>query len=277
MTARLIPTLQFSIYMNQYFTRLAVVGGLTLAVLSCKKDETQAMLANNATPQLTASATTATITRNNTSPAVTYSWTAADFNYQAAVTYTLQFAKAGTNFAKTTDYNVGNALSKSFNVTELNDVYNALDCTLTSVPTALDVRVKSSVGDVVSPQLSSAKAMTATPYLAVSLPTDQWGLVGPAGDGWPGATNTDRLMPYDCTQRAFVLRMPLNAGAFKFRRNLDWGTNLGGVTGDFTKGIPLTKNGSDLVITTPGTYTVKLEVNRDAAGLPVDGKVTITP
>ncbi|GAB3845552.1 hypothetical protein GCM10028822_04150 [Hymenobacter terrigena] len=263
--------------MKNWFLSFATGAAILLAVGSCKKDESQAVLGANAAPQLTASATTATINRNDTSPAVTYSWKPADFNYPAAITYTLQFAKAGTNFATTVDYNVGNALTKSFNQTELNDVYNSLDCTLTPVPTALDVRVKSSVGDAAAAQMSASKTITATPYLAVTLPNDQWGLVGPAGDGWPGATATDRMMPYDCKVRAFVQRMALNAGAFKFRRNQDWSINLGGVTGDYTKGVALTKNGADLVITTPGTYTVKLEVNRDAAGMPVDGKVTITP
>lgn len=263
--------------MKNWFLNFATGTAVLLAIGSCKKDESQATLGANAAPQLTASATTATITRNDTSPAVTYNWKAADFNYQAAVTYTLQFAKAGTNFATTVDYNVGTALTKSFNQTELNDVYNSLDCTLTPVPTALDVRVKSSVGDAATAQMSAPKSITATPYLAVSLPNDQWGLVGPAGDGWPGATPTDRLMPYDCKVRAFVLRMPLGVGAFKFRRNQDWGINLGGVTGDYAKGVPLTKNGPDMVITSPGTYTVKLEVVRDAAGIPLEGKVTITP
>ena len=266
--------------MKNWFLNFATGAAVLLAVGSCKKDESQAVLGSNAAPQLTASATTATITQNSTSPAVTYSWKAADFNYPAAVTYTLQFATAGTNFASTADYNVGNSLSKSFNQKELNDVYNQLNCTLTSVPTPLDVRVKASVGDAAAAQMSSPKMITATPYLAVSLPNDQWGLVGPAGDGWPGAPNppiTDRMMPYDCKLRAFVLRTTLNAGPMKFRRNQDWSINLGGTTGDYTKGVALTKNGSDLVISTPGTYTVKLEVNRDAAGMPVDGKVTITP
>ena len=275
--------------MNKYFTRLAVVSGLMASVISCKKDEVQTSLAYNATPQLSTSATTATVRRGVTATGVTYTWAAADFNYPAAITYTLQFAKAGTNFASPVEYNVGSALTKSFNTTELNDVYNAVDCTLSepvisnpaastdTPPTVLDVRVKATVGDAASAQLSTPKTISAVPYPVVTPVSDQWGLVGPAGDGWPGTTATDRMMPYDCTVRAFVLRTTLNAGPFKFRRNQDWAINLGGVTGDFSKGIALTKNGSDLVITTPGTYTVKLEINRDAAGNPVDGKVTLTP
>ena len=267
--------------MKNSFLAFATGAAFLLAVGSCKKDETQAMLATNAVPQLTASATTATIVRNSTAPAVTYTWSAADFNYPAAVTYTLQFAKAGTNFATPVDYAVGTSLSKSFNVTELNDVYNAVDCTLsqptaTTPPTVLDVRVKATVGDAAPAQLAAVKTISAVPYPAVTPPTDQWGLVGPAGDGWPGATATDRMLTYDCTVRAFVLTTRLNAGPFKFRRNQDWAINLGGASSDFSKPIPLTLNGGDMNITTAGTYKIKLEVNRNAAGTPTDGKLTLT-
>ncbi|MBH8557351.1 SusE domain-containing protein [Hymenobacter negativus] len=264
--------------MKNWFLNFATGAAVLLAVGSCKKDESQAVLGANAAPQLTASATTATINRNDTSPAVTYSWKAADFNYPAAVTYTLQFAKAGTNFANTADYNVGNALSKSFNQTELNDVYNSLDCTLTSVPTALDVRVKSSVGDAAAAQMSGVKSITATPYLAVTLPTETWGLVGPAADGWPGATATDRMLTYDCKVRAFTITTNLQPGPFLFRMDKAWATKLGGPAGDFTKGVALSTSGADLNwVKAAGTYTIKLEVNHNASGGVVDGKVTITP
>lgn len=264
--------------MKNWFLNFATGAAVLLVIGSCKKDESQAMLGANAAPQLTASATTATINRNDTSPAVTYTWQAADFNYQAAITYTLQFAKAGTNFANTVDFNVGSALTKSFNQTELNGVYNSLDCTLTSVPTALDVRVKSSVGDAAAAQMSTSKGITATPYLAVTLPTEQWGLVGPAADGWPGAVNTDRVLSYDCKARAFTLTTNLQPGPFLFRMDKAWATKLGGAAGDFTKGIALTTSGADLVwVKTAGTYTIKLEVNHNATGGVVDGKVTITP
>ena len=275
--------------MKNLFLKLAVVAITLGAVESCKKDETQVVLSNNATPQLTASATTATITRNNASPAVAYTWAAADFNYQAAVTYTLQFAKAGNNFAKTADYNMGNALSKSFSVTELNDVYNNVDCNLPDPdakpapmppvpPIALEVRVKATVGDAVAPVLSGTRTITATPYPAVVIPTEKWGLVGPAGDGWPGATNTDRLLTYDCTIGAYTITTDLKPGAFLFRQDLQWNTKLGGPAGDFTKGIALSTSGSDLVwVKAAGTYKIVLKVNKSSAGGVSDGKLTITP
>ncbi|GAA4355407.1 hypothetical protein GCM10023185_18210 [Hymenobacter saemangeumensis] len=266
--------------MYNKFAKLAVLGSLLFAFAACEKDETKATLNVVAKPALTASATTATIAQSTPNvPAVTYSWTAADFNFPAAVTYTLQFAKANTNFASTEDINVGSALSKSFTNKELNDLYNTIDCNLpsTPAPVRLDVRVKASLGGKVEPAYSEVKSMVASPYQAVTIPTQQWGLVGPAGNGWPGATPNDIMLTYDCTVRAYVLRnAQLNAGEFKFRQDQSWSTNLGGPAGDFRQGVPLTLNGPNLVAAA-GRYTVKLVVNRDAAGAVTGGVVTLTP
>ena len=268
--------------MKTWITRTAAgllaVAAFTLS--SCEKDGDKIVISSNSVADLTASTNTVNITPTSSSDqAVTYTWNKVDFGYDAAVVYTLQFAKQGTNFATTQDINMGSSLSKSFTVKQLNDLYNSIDCSLPATQTAfpLDVRVKASVGDAAQPVISGLKSLVAAPYPDFVAPTDKWGLVGPAGDGWPGATATDRIMPYDCRVRAYVSRMELNAGAFKFRRNQDWGTNLGGTTGDYTKGIPLSLNGADLTIATPGTYTVKLEVTTDAAGSATGGKVTITP
>lgn len=269
--------------MKTWFTR-ATTGWLAAAALllsACEKDESRVVINSNAKVELMPSASSATITTGTSDKeAVTYTWNAVDFGYNAAVTYTLQFAKQGTNFASPQEFVLGNALSKSFTVKQLNDLYNAIDCSLPASPAPfpLEVRVKASVGDASPAVISPVKTLTASPYPDFIAPTDKWGLVGPAGDGWPDDNNpTDRNLPYDCRVRGYVARMTLKAGPFKFRRNKSWSTNLGGVTGDYTKGVALTTNGPDMMITTPGTYTVKLEVTTDATGAATGGKVTITP
>ena len=266
--------------MKNLFLKLAIIAVTVGAIGSCKKDETQVVLNNSANPQLSATATAATITKaTGSSPAVTYTWAPAEFGYQAAVNYTLQFAIQGTNFASPTEFNLGNSLTKSFTVKELNDLYNAINCSLsaTPAPITLEARVKATVGDAAAASMSGLKTITASPYPDFVTPTKKWGLVGPAGDGWPGATATDRFLTYDCKVRAYVLKTTLNAGPFKFRRDTDWGTNLGGPTGDLSKGIALAPNGPDLVITAPGVYTIKLEVSPDGDATAVgSGKVTVT-
>ncbi len=263
--------------MNNWFTRLFVGAALLTSVTACEKDETKVVLNNSAAPKLTASAsaTALSLTTPN-APAVTYTWTPAEYGYKAAVTYVLQFAKAGTNFANTVDLDLGSGTTKSFTQAELNKVYNDIDCNLpvTPAPLALDVRVRATVGVSVPPSLSEVKSILASPYQAVTIPTDQWGIVGPAADGWPGPTDTDRVMTYDCRIRSFVLTTTFTADKFKFRRNKSWGVNLGGPAGDLAQGVKLTTGGDDLTITKAGKYTVILTVD-ETGGAVTGGKVVL--
>jgi len=265
--------------MNNWFTKLFVGVALLGSVTACEKDDTKVVLNNSAAPKLTASTNTATLSPTTAAaPAVTYTWTAASFGYQAAVTNVLQFAKAGTNFANTVDFDLGPALSKSFTQGELNKLYNDIDCNLPArpAPLALEVRVRALVGASVPASVSDVRSMLAAPYQAVTIPTDQWGIVGPAADGWPGATDTDRTMTYDCRIRSYVLTTTFTADKFKFRRNKSWGVNLGGGGTDFTQGVNMTPGGPDLTITTAGKYTVILTVD-EAGGAVTGGKVVLKP
>ncbi|RZL03805.1 MAG: hypothetical protein EOO62_21365, partial [Hymenobacter sp.] len=112
LNARLSSTLIILPRMQTWTTKLAV-GALALAVFSfssCKKDETRTVLAVTTVPTLRASTITpdlALTTANSGTPAVTFTFTAANFGYQAGITYTLQFDKKGGNFASPITYPAG--------------------------------------------------------------------------------------------------------------------------------------------------------------------------
>lgn len=146
-----------------------------------------------------------------------------------------------------------------------------------SATSQADTRVVASVGAAApTPQVSPVTTITGTPTpLCIANTYGSWGIVGPAADGWPGATNTDRDMTYDCYTQTFSLKTTLTAGALKFRANKDWGVNLGGSSTNLSSGATLTANGPDLNITTPGTYTINLAITTNAAGAITVGKVTI--
>lgn len=267
---------------------LAGAGLLALGLTACKKDEVRATAELGNAPVLTASSTNVgVLTRaNRDNVALTYSWTpyAISVSDNAGVVspavYTLQIAKAGTGFAAVQEVAAGSAAAASLaiKVGELNAKLLALNFPF-GQPARVDVRLKTFVAGNLDLLYSAPTTLTATPYDECVPPTaDTWGLVGPAGDGWPDAANvTDRTMPYNCTEGAYVLRMPLNAGPFKFRANRDWGTNLGGVTGNYASGVSLTLSGPDLVVATAGTYTVKLFVTLDpATGKAASGRVVLT-
>lgn len=282
-------SLNLLIVMYKLFSKsAAVVGLLALSLTACKKDEIKVTSEFSAPPTLTASTMNAgVLTKANAgNTVVTYTWTpytiktSDNSEVASTVTYTLQFAKAGTNFASVKEISGGAVANSSLAIktVDLNKTLLAL-----GLPFAqsgqVDVRLKTFVAGNVPVLYSSTMQLTATPYDECTAPnSDSWGLVGPAGDGWPSpATATDRALKYDCNEQAYVLRgTQLNAGPFKFRANKDWGTNLGGPTGTL-QNVPMTLGGPDLTIATAGTYTVKLVVTLDAAGKTTGGTLTVIP
>ena len=241
--------------MQNPFTKAVAVCGVLLAFTSCKKDETQAVLQVSAAPQLTATATTANLVKaNGADKAVTYTWAPANFGYQAAVTYTLQFAKQGTNFANPQQYSVGSQLTKSFTIAELNGVYGGLDCAIAGNATRLDVRVKASMGEQVAPSYSAPVTIFATPYEAQTPPADSWAIIGSAtANGWGAETS----LTYDYCNKVWKGTLPLTAAEVKFRANNAWTVNLGDDGADGK----LEANGANIAVATAGTYDVTLDVN----------------
>ncbi len=265
------------------------MGLLTLSLAACKKDEVKVTSEFGAAPTVSSSTTNAGVLdkANAQNTAVTYTWTpynitaSGDSKLVSPVTYTLEFAKAGTNFASVKEIDGGPSTSSSVAIktADLNKTLLALGLPF-GQPGLADVRLKTFVAGNQPVLYSSTMKISATPYDECSPPNaDTWGLVGPAGDGWPGATATDRELKWSCTENAYVLRSALNVGDFKFRKNLDWGVNLGALTKPLTPGTApttLKPNGEDMTITTAGTYTVKLTVTGSGTAVTA-GTLTITP
>lgn len=255
-----------------------VLLGLTSA---CNKEETRAVLTPGAAPTLKASTTTpdlALTTANKDAAAVTLTYSAADFGYSPAATYTLQFDKKGGNFASPVTLPGGTVAGATpVTTAQLVNIFSSLGYPFNSA-SQVDVRVVASVGAAVASSISSVVTLTGTPVpLCIPNTVGNWGIVGPAANGWPGTPPNDRMMTYDCYTQTFSLRTTLTAGPMKFRANQDWGTNLGGSGSNFASGVALTPGGADLNITTPGTYTVTLTVTTNATGVVNGGTVTLKP
>jgi hypothetical protein len=135
---------------------------------SCKKNEALVMLNPGGPNSLNSTITTLVLLQANAAnTAGTFTWTAADFGFKAAITYTLQLCVGGTNFASatTTQVNVGSALSKTFTVGELNG--KLLEIIPDGVATPIEARVKADVGSGVDPIYSNKVSMTLTAYLDI--------------------------------------------------------------------------------------------------------------
>src|SRR5215472_4233740 len=135
--------------MKQIFNKLPLlIAVAVLFVTSCKKDETRAVLQMGAAPELTGSATSVVLdSANNSNTAVTFSWPAGQYGFNADVTYTLQFdASASDSFKNATNVVLPvNTLTKSYTVQDFNTLaYQTLGLPANTA-SPVSVRVKSDV------------------------------------------------------------------------------------------------------------------------------------
>ncbi len=183
--------------------------------------------------------------------ATTFVWN--DAQYEGAktvVNYTIEVAKAGTDFKNPTIAGVTTVTFKNFTVEELNTA--ALDAGLAPFAEGkLDVRIKSAVGAVNAlPQTSNFYTITVTPYPA----WPNWGIIGSAtaaatgGDGWAADMNLN----YNSVTKKYSITMDLAAGEIKFRLDDEWTTNYGDNGNDGT----LDAGGTNIPIATAGNYTI---------------------
>ncbi len=86
-------------------------------------------------------------------------------------------------------------------------------------------------------------------------PAAYWSIIGDAIPGSNWGVDTDLKAINDGTDD-WIVTVDLTPGQFKFRRNHDWGTNLGGKDGK------LTVNGENIPIAAAGNYTIRM--NPDA-------------
>ena len=151
---------------------LIAAAGLLLALSSCKKDEVQMKADVGAAPVL-ASVTTnagALVSTDVAKTALVYTWSPVTFalsdGSKAVIptSYTLEFAKTGTNFANFSTLSAGSSVTRdSVKVGDLNSALVKAGLTPTITGT-VDVRLRASYAGNQSDLVSNAIKLTATPY-----------------------------------------------------------------------------------------------------------------
>lgn len=142
-----------------------LIGGALLTLTACKKEETRAVLAPTGGVTLSATTTTLVLAQaNQDNNAVSFSWTKANFGFDAGINYTLELCKGGTNFATatSTSINMNTLLAKSFTVKDFNAKMQ--DIIANGVASQVQARVKADVGSNVAPVYSNVLSMTVTAY-----------------------------------------------------------------------------------------------------------------
>ncbi|MBX2966487.1 MAG: SusE domain-containing protein [Cyclobacteriaceae bacterium] len=151
--------------------------------------------------------------------AVTFTWTATDFGFQAGTVYTIEMDVAGNNFANAFELEETRNLTASVSVRTMNNGMLALGQNPFE-PANMEFRVISVVSNNVAPVFSTTRTASVTPF-ATSFPSI-WGM-GSGLKGWgPWPDNavewsSQQFKKYE--QIAYFT----NGEAFRFFEQLDWG------------------------------------------------------
>lgn len=224
----------------------------SIIIISCKKEEDRVVIDSNAKPTLSANSQTLVLTQAAAdSDAVVFSWSPVDYGFNAAINYSLQIAKAGTDFAPAATTEVAltfKDLQKGFTNFELNKELLKIVPAGAAVP--LQARLKSDVGNI----YSNVVDLIVTPYRDLILYTYPKA-INVAGNfqGWsPGVAPQIVSIADDGIYEGFI-NFTDPSPEFKFVKGNDW------PFGDFGSG-GVDKLGSDgnLKLTNgAGVYYIK--------------------
>lgn len=152
-----------------------------------------------------------------------------------SVSYTIEAAKSGTDFAAPVVLGTTTNLFKDITVGNLDSAAKAIGLPAL-VEGLMDVRVKSSAGT------SNSFTIKVTPY------QPNWGIIGDATPaGWGLSTD----MIYNAEAGTYSISLALTTGAFKFRLDNSWTTNYG----DDGNNLSLESGAANIPVTA-GNYTI---------------------
>jgi len=241
-----------------------IIAVFTIAFLAfgCEKDEDKIIVSPGATASLSASQSNIVLTEEDKSKdAVTFSWKAANFGYDAAVRYSLQFGKKGDNFATALTEEIGNALSKTYTVTALNNIATEMELPGFTA-SDLEVRVTARISNQYATSTSNVITLAVTPFLSEpEYPTVF--LVGDATEnGWDNA-KASAMFRDEADPFVYTYTGNFKAGPFKVLGYLgkwapQWGASS---TGDLVfRATDADPDPSSFTIPADGYYTIKLSL-----------------
>ncbi len=237
---------------------LAIIGVTTI---SCTDEITdRESVANASAPVLLIPTNTfnQVLTKPNaTNICTSFVWNDAAYSgTNTVVTYAIELANAGTNFANPQTIATTTNRFKDVTVGELNTAMLSAGL-VPNVQHSIVVRIKSYVGTVGTSVASYSNFITiaATPY--PSWPS--WGIIGSAT---PTSWNSDTDMNFDLSTGLYSITMALSVGEIKFRLEDSWSNNFG----DDGTNLTLDAGGANIPVPTAGTYTIKCNFDNVSRG-----------
>lgn len=196
-----------------------MIFALALGIFASCEREKEAFISADIKPMTLAAFTPTTLAYELENAADAFpkiSWQATDWGFAAAVTYDVQVAVKGTNFAKPTTLATTTAMEVSLKVGDVNkklldDEYEP------GATVTLELRVKGSVSPNAAPVYSEVREFTITPY-ATSFPPIY--MVGAALGAWDWTKQVEVASnaPNNYTTVAYFIK----DGAFRFFKQQDW-------------------------------------------------------
>jgi hypothetical protein len=279
--------------MKLIFKLLSVVVASIVLFASCKKDENRAVLTlpKGAATKLTANPTTVVLTSDSASAnstAITFTWPAVNYGYNALATYTLEFSLPADTFKKVQSVLVGSSiLTQQFKGVDFNQIALLLGMT-PAVSGKMLARVRSDLktdkdaNSNVPSSFSDTLTLTVTPYSTKPVPKypvpDSLYIVGSATDGgwanpvpWPN----QKFTKLDDNTFGIIVHLTGGQEYLFLPKNGDWGHkyNVTSNTDPALKlGGPFVPDGGNLNIPGPdatGNYKIIVDF--------VKGTYTVSP
>jgi hypothetical protein len=232
---------------------------MALLFSSCKKDLPLVILDTSNPKSAKLSATESKIVlmeARESNTAIIFNWTRPAYNFEGSFKHTLQFAKAGTNFASPLNESAGTDLTKAYT----EKAFNALMLSL-GIPALtqgnVEVRVKSVLSDSVAPLYSNTQNIAVTPYNI-----EQFLYVPGDYQGWDPASAGIIRSPAKNKQYEGYIYIAGGSGEFKFTDAPNWNN---GIFGDATTGTSgnVASPGNNFKVGPPGFFKINANLNNN--------------
>jgi starch-binding outer membrane protein SusE/F len=242
-------------------SKLLFIVSITVSLVACEKDENKIFYEGGTAPALTSTAETLVLDfANGANTALSFNWTNPNYQFTTGISsqdvnYILEIDTVGANFTNPnkSSVSISKELSKTFKVSELNDILLNTLVLKPKVPHELETRIKSTIGSTAAVLYSNALKLTVTPYaIPPKVPPPTTGklyIVGSATNGgWNNPVPTPSQEFNQVSETLYEITVDLVGGGayLLLPKNGDWGTKynvandkLPGIEngGDFAKGL----------------------------------------
>ncbi|WDF80181.1 SusE domain-containing protein [Mucilaginibacter sp. AW1-7] len=244
--------------MKKNLNRVLAIGSITLLMLtSCKKDESNKVVASSNTKAgtLSASETTLVLTKaNQDKTAITFTLQSPNYGFSAAVTNTLQIS-ASSDFSSPKEVAIGTKVTtKSYTVLDFNAMILALNLS-TGVNSTVQARLKTQLtGATATPIYSNVVTLNVTPYALISFL-----YVPGAYQGWKPETADSLQSATSNGVYTGVINFTAGNLEYKITPAKVW-TNSYGIT---SAGVVTYNGGDNFKVPSAGSYFLTLDLNKN--------------